>query len=605
MMMELAFVLLLLRLVEYALGTPRPDSIKDSYDFIIIGGGTAGLTVANRLTENIRTSVLVIEAGDTDVGNLNLEVPFFCTRTVPFTSVDWNFTTVPQTNLNGRSLIYPRGFVLGGSSSVNFLAYTRGSEDDWDRFASVTDDPGWSWNQILPFFLKVRDCLTVQILLSELTSLNQSEKLTPPADGHDTTGEIIPSYHGFDGLVGDSLPGFPSPLDPMVIATTTEDPEFPFNIDINSGSPLGVGWAMATVSGGVRSSSATSYFRPFSNRPNLDLLLNMRVTRVLPGNSDSSTLQLQVVEIAQSRDGPRIQIKANKEIILSAGAVKTPQILLLSGIGPSEDLNAMGIPVVLDSPSVGQNLTDHPFVSQSWSVTGNNTFETAERDPVIAAQQFAEWNSTRTGPLTAITNQVGWLRVANLTSQYPDPASGPDSPHFELLFANGLVLTAVPPTGNFLTIAGADVSPTSHGTITLQSTDPFDAPLIDPNFLATDVDFFVMRQAMRSAQRFISNSAWSTYIIAPSFNGTTDDELDAFLRENIQSTFHPIGTAAMSAQDANYGVVNPDLTLRGATGLRIVDASVFPFIPAAHTQACVYALAERAADLVKATWNLP
>ncbi|TFK61170.1 aryl-alcohol-oxidase from pleurotus Eryingii [Pluteus cervinus] len=585
--MKSTFALLVLHLAGQVFCTPGPGGgMQNSYDFIIVGGGTAGLVLANRLTEDNHTSVLVIEAGNTDLGNLDIEVPFFCAQATPFTSVDWNFTTVPQTNLNGRSLAYPRGFVLGGSSSVNFLAYTRGSEDDWDRFASVTGDQGWSWNQILPFFLR-------------------SEKLTPPADGHNTTGEIIPSDHGTSGLVGDSLPGFPTPLDPMVLATTTEDPEFPFNPDVNSGSPLGISWALSTIAAGVRSSSATSYFRPFSTRPNLDLLLNTQVTRVLPSNSGSSTPQFQMVEVAQSSNGPRTQIQANKEIILSAGAVKTPQILLLSGIGPAETLNTMGIPIVLDSPSVGQNLTDQPIVAQSWSVTGNDTFETVERDPAIAAEEFAEWNSTRTGPLTdTLLNQFGWLRVENLTSLFSDPASGPNAPHFELLFINGLILTAVPPTGNFLTISSADVSPTSRGTITLQSSDPFDAPLIDPNFLATDVDFFVMREAMRSAQKFVSNAAWSNYIIAPSFNGTTDDELDAFIRENTIPIFHPVGSAAMSAQNADHGVVDPDLTLKGAKGLRIVDASVFPFIPAAHPQAGVYALAERASDLIKAAWGL-
>ncbi|KAJ7580930.1 glucose-methanol-choline oxidoreductase [Mycena floridula] len=255
--------------------------VKKSYDFVVVGGGTAGLVLANRLTENPSFSILVIEAGRSNKDVLNSEVPFFASllHNSPY---DWNFTTTPQVDLNGRVIGYPRGFLLGGTSSINTMAYTRGSSEDYDRYAALTGDPGWSWNNMLQYFFK-------------------NEILTSPADHHDTEGEINPALHGHAGINGVSLPGFPTPLDSRVVETTGQlTSEFPYNEDINSGFQLGIGWKLNTIRGGQRSSSARSYLAPkYNARPNLDALINTRVTRILPTSTPVNTAgKLAAVECA-------------------------------------------------------------------------------------------------------------------------------------------------------------------------------------------------------------------------------------------------------------------------------------------------------------------
>ncbi|KAJ7497714.1 aryl-alcohol-oxidase from pleurotus Eryingii [Mycena latifolia] len=565
------------------------DLIKSNpkFNFIVVGGGTAGNVIANRLSENPDHSVLVLEAGGSYPDEVsNITVPFFCPQATPNTPQDWNYTTTPQSALSGRSIAYPRGFVLGGSSSVNYMAYTRGSREDYDRFARVTGDHGWSWDSLIPYMRK-------------------NERFSPPSDNHNTTGQFNPAVHGFNGINAVSLAGFPSPIRSRVIQTTRELEEFPFNLDMNSGYQLGIGWPQFTIKNGSRSSSATSYLAPkFIHRPNLHVLLNARVTRVL----QTAPCAFRTVEFVQDLNGRRFTLTAEKELILSAGSIGTPNILLHSGIGNSSALTSLGIKPLHNLPSVGQNLSDHTLVPVGFLVNSNNTFETAERNTTLAADQLAQWNTTRTGPLVdGPTSHLGWLRIPDNSSifdRFPDPAAGPNTAHYEFIIANG-VLGPPPPTGNFLSITAAVVSPTARGWVTLNSTDSLAAPVINPNFLGSEVDFFVVREALKSSLRFASAPAWANYIISPlGINSTaTDAELDDFIRANAGSVFHPAGTASMSPKGANWGVVDPDLRVKGLCGLRIVDLSVVPFIPAAHTQAAAYIIAERAADLIKREWG--
>ncbi|KAJ6594334.1 alcohol oxidase [Mycena capillaripes] len=557
------------------------------FDFIIVGGGTAGNVIANRLSENPNHSILVLEAGGSNAGVLDIIVPLYCTRATPNTPQDWNYTTTPQENLNGRVIPYTRGFVLGGSSSVNYMAYTRGSKEDYDRFAKVTGDEGWSWDRLIPYMRK-------------------NERFAPPADHHNTTGQFNPAVHGFNGINTVTLSGFPSPIDSRVIGTTNEIDEFPFNLDMNSGYHLGIGWNQETVKDGSRSSSATSYLAPqYINRPNLHVLLHAHVTRVLQSGSKST---FRTVEFVHNLQNTRYILTAKKEIVLSAGSIGTPNILLHSGIGNASALSSLGIEPLHNLPSVGQNLTDHSLVALGWLVNSNNTYETAERNATLAAEQLAQWNATRTGPLVDNPgSQFGWLRIPDNSSifeHFPDPASGPNTAHYELLFANGL-LGPAPPTGNFLGIAAAVVSPVSRGSVTLNSNDPLAPPVINPNFFSSELDLFIMREGIRSALRFATAPAWDGYVISPvGINSTsTDAEVDEYTRSNAGTVYHVAGTASMSRKGAPYGVVDPDLHVKGLTGLRIVDLSVVPFIPAAHTQAPTYIIAERGADLIKEAWN--
>ncbi|KAJ7141349.1 alcohol oxidase [Mycena epipterygia] len=557
-----------------------------TYDFIVVGGGTGGAVIANRLTENSNYQVLVLEAGGSNAGVLDIIVPFLCATASPATAQDWNYTTTPQVGLNGRSIAYPRGFVLGGSSSLNYMAYYIGSTDDFNRFATVTGDQGWSWNSLVPYMRKM-------------------EKFVPPSDGHNATGQFNPSVHGFTGINSVSLNGFPSPIDSRIIATTTQLKEFPFNLDMNSGSPLGIGWGQATIANGSRSSSATSYLGPsFINRSNLHVLLNARVTRVL----QTTTGVVRTVQfLGQNLTGTPFTLTAKKEVVLSAGAIGTPNILMHSGIGDATALTALGITPIHSLPSVGKNFTDHPILFMSFEVNSTNTYETIERDATLFGSYLTQWTNSRTGPFVdSLFSHLGWLRVptnSTIFNSAPDPSAGPNTPHFELIFSNG-VLGGPPATGNYLGITPAVVSPSSRGAVTLNSNDPLSAPDINPNLLGTDVDMGIMREALKSTMRFASAPAWGGYVISSVgvSLSSTDDELNTYIRANSRTIFHPAGGASMSPKGATWGVVDPDLLVKGLTGLRIVDLSVVPFIPAAHPQAAVYIMAERTSDLIKAAW---
>ncbi|KAJ7323862.1 alcohol oxidase [Mycena albidolilacea] len=555
------------------------------YDFVIVGGGTAGLVVANRLTENAKFSVLVLEAGVNNQDVLDSTVPFLVNDLLVPNIYEWNYTTTPQSGLNGRALPYLRAHMLGGCSAHNLMFYTRGPKDDFDRYAKLTGDAGWSWNRIFPYFLK-------------------NEKWTPPTDLHDTTGQFDPSVHSTHGMNPVSLNGYAWPFGPRVIAATKELPdEFPFNLDMNSGKPLGVGWLQSTIGEGKRSSSASSYLVPFVSRKNLHVLLHAQVTRLVNASHERGKLAFGGVEFLQSA-------KARKEIILSAGTIGTPHILMHSGVGDGRALHALGFHSLLDLPSVGQNISDHVSVGLSWSVNSTETLESITQNATNFNEAFAHWNKTHTGPFVDLgITHVGWLRLdpnSEALHQFPDPSAGRDTAHIELIFSAGFSRrSASTPQGHFMNIGTVMVTPLSRGSITLNSSNPLDPPLINPRYLTSDFDLFVLRDALKRAQRFVTAPVWKDYILAPTVNigNFTTDELDQFIRNNAGTISHLVGSAAMSARGARYGVVDPDLIVKGATRLSVIDASVLPIVPSAHTQSTTYIIAERGADLVKARWT--
>ncbi|KAF9443489.1 GMC oxidoreductase [Macrolepiota fuliginosa MF-IS2] len=595
MFFKLLIVLALFPLTLCATWRSIRDVPKLNWDFIIVGGGTAGSVLAGRLTENPKFNVLVIEAGPTNEGVTESICPGLQSK-LALTRYDWNFTTVSMPGYNNRSINYQRGHLLGGSSSVNGMVFTRGAASDYDRWAKVTGDAGWTWDNLQLY-------------------RERHEKFQPPVDNHNITGQFNPAVHSLNGTVPTSVSGFQHPtVDPITLQVAQElGGEFKFNLDFNSGMPLGVGWLQATIGhDGTRSSAATSYLTPqVQSRKNLHIVTDTLVTRVLQTSKGPSTDSptIRTIEIT-SRDNSsdKVLMTASKEVILSGGSIGSPHILLSSGIGDRNDLEKLGVPVVLHNPSVGRNLTDHPSVNAvSFGLKPGfldmGFWANLESDPNLQQQALALWEKNRTGPYTALvtSDHIGWVRIPDdspIFEMFPDTSSGPTAAHIEMIIGASNNTT----WEMRLRLS----SPASRGSISLNSSNPLDAPLINPNFFSHPFDILAFLEAFRGAQRFVSAPVLKdaiTGVLEPYTGATTDAEIENTIRENAVTAWHPIGTAAMSPKGASWGVVDPDLRVKGVNGLRIVDASIMPYIPCAHTQTAVYFIAERAADLVKEAWR--
>jgi len=502
------------------------------HDVVIVGAGSAGCVLAARLSEDPATSVLLLEAGPRD---RKLEVGIPAAFSKLFRSpLDWGYDTVPQEALDGRRLVYPRGRVLGGSSSINAMMAIRGRRADHDAWPA-----GWGWDDVAGAYAR-------------------SDARFPRA------AQRRPHALTLDFLASAAAAGIPPAA------------------DLNGADDEGAGLTPVSIRRGRRFSVVDGYLRAALRRPNLTVVTGARATRLLLDGGRARG-------VAYLLDGGGAEeAHARREVVLAAGAIDTPKLLLLSGIGPREELERHGIDVVRSAPGVGRNLRDH-LANGILATVDAETLYTAER-----LRHLVSWLVLRRGPLTSnVAEAAAFVRV--------DPAA--TAADLELVFAPVLFEEegTVSPSRNGVTVAAVLLQPRSVGEVRLASADPLAPPEIDPRYLtdADGLDARTLRAGVRLARRVLREPPLAGHVtgeLLPGENEVDDDALDAHLRGRSQTLYHPVGTCRMGVDDAS--VVTPDLRVRGVDGLRVVDASAIPALPRGHTNWPTVMVAERAAELM-------
>src|SRR5579862_3082027 len=539
------------------------------YDYIIVGAGTAGCVLANRLSADARASVLLLEAGGGDRSPW-LRVPIGYGRTFNDPRFNWMYQADPDPTLDGRSQFWPRGKVLGGSSSINAMVYVRGQPQDFDDWAAA-GSPGWSFRDVLPYFRKLED--------------------HPFGD---------PEYHGRGGPVGVSdVSAWVHPLCHTFLQAC-DSLSIPRTPDFNGAQSEGSGLWEVTIRDGVRESASNAYLRPVRHRPNLTIRLRAQATRVLFEGRRASGVEFVA-------GGARQAAQARREVILAGGAINSPQLLELSGIGDNELLRRFGIPVVAHSPAVGQGLQDHLAVNyyyRSRVPTLNNELAPF-LGKVRAALRYALGG--RSGPLAMSVNQAGaFLRSrAGLARPNMHIYFNPASYSTTTLGTKRRLMNPDPYPGFLMSFNTC--RPLSRGTIHLRSLDPLKPPAIQPNALSAPEDIQDVFEDSRLVRRIAAAAPLAAIIDAerePGAAVTSEAQLLADFRQRAGSVFHACGTCMMGS-DPRTSVLDARLRVRGVTGLRVVDASAFPNVTSGNTNAPVMMLAEKGADLILQDSRLP
>jgi choline dehydrogenase len=536
--------------------TPEPP-----FDYVIVGAGTAGCVLAARLAEDAAARICLIEAGGSDRHPF-VRTPSMVAAAIATQRLNWRFETVPQARLNGRRIPQPRGRVVGGSGSINGMVYSRGHPRDYDDWEAA-GATGWSYAHVLPYFTR--------------------------SENNQDVPESV--YHGHGGPVNVRRPPRVNRLNGDFIAAT-HALGFPLATDFTGPDPEGVGLRQGTIRAGQRDSTARAFLRPALRRGNVTLLRDALAVRVVVEHG-------RAVGVVYERDGMQREARAAREVILTAGALQTPQLLLLSGIGPASELKLAGIETVHDLAGVGRNLHDHlacPILMRSPDPT---SYGISARALPRGIWNVLEYLLLRSGPLGSnVFESVAFLRTA----------PGLDRPDVQFVFqpAARPRPTFPLPIGHGFAISPVCLYPKSRGRVTLAGPDPHAAPLIDPALLSVDDDIQPLVRALKLARRILSAPNFARYRateVAPGPAVQTDDEISDFIRSTAYTVHHQVSTCRMGrGADA---VVDPELRVRGLDGLRVADASVMPTIVGGNTNAVVVMIAEKAADLIRGRPPLP
>jgi choline dehydrogenase len=529
------------------------DSNHREFDYVIVGAGSAGCVLANRLSAGGKHSVLLLEAGPRDT-NPWIHVPLGYGRLFKEKAVNWMYQTEPEPGLNGRSVFQPRGKVLGGSSSINGLLYVRGQHEDYDRWRQHGNQ-GWGYDDVLPYFKK-------------------AENQTRGAD----------DFHGVDGPLPVSDWRHADPLSAAFVEAAVET-GIPRNPDFNGATQEGAGFFQTTSRGGRRASTAVAYLRPARSRKNLQVETAALAERILFEGR-------RAVAVAYRHAGALRKARARKEILISGGAYNSPQLLQLSGVGPADLLRQHGIAVVLDAPGVGHDLQDHMQVRVitrcCQAVTLNDIINHPGRK-VLAGLRYAAF---RTGPLTISAGTSGAFFKTNPRLATPDIQI-----HF-LPFSTDKMGEKLHSFSGF-TASVCQLRPESRGSLRIRSADPFAPPEIRINYLASEVDKAAFVEGLKILRKILRAPALAPYTVEevdPGAKVVSDEALLAFCRERGTTVYHPISTCRMGNDP--LAVVDQRLRLRGIEGLRVVDASVMPDLVSGNTNAPVIMIAEKASDMI-------
>jgi choline dehydrogenase len=526
------------------------------YDYVIVGAGSAGCVLAGRLSENPGARVLLLEAGPPDTAD-EIHIPAAINLLLK-TAYDWDYQTVPQDRALGRSVYWPRGRVLGGSSSINAMIYIRGNRHDYDSWRDDYGCEGWGYADLMPYFLR--------------------------AEGN---ARGASAYHGDAGPLSVQDLKYKSELTGAFIAAA-RNRGLPSNEDFNGPDQDGVGYYQVTQKGGRRWSAADAYLHPAADRPNLTIVTDALVTSV--------EIQAgRATGVRYLHRGVEEQVSAEAEVIVSAGTVGSPQLLMLSGVGPADHLHEHNIAVMADSPGVGANLSDHPMVAAMWSAPkARSLWERAGR------RNLTRWQLTHSGPMTTnIAESGGFTRT--------DPALVAPDIQWHVLPVPYLDGGLVDPATRALSVLITLVTVGSRGKIRLRSADPRHKPAIDPAYLSDLADLDPLVSAIGIAREIAATKPLAKQLaaeLAPGPDVQSEAQLREWIRGAISTIYHPVGTCAMGgdsklAASKLTSVVDGELRVRGVERLRVVDASVMPAVPRGNTNAPTMAVAERAADLIQ------